>query len=309
MKFAGRINAIMPAGGSVLDSINLYRSMPGITHLEFNYPEHFSTCEIQQIRDAIGDMPVNGVEMRFKSDFVGGEFTNPDPAIQKKAIDLVKGAVDACRAIGGEYVTVWQAFDGYDYAFQMDYEKKWEEMIAAFQEIADYAGDIKISLEYKPFDPRGYAMVDSLGVTLMALEEIDRLNMGMTLDFCHLLMKHEGPSFALSMAAKKGKLFGLHLNDGYGGRDSCMIFGSVNLIQSLEFIYYLKRYTYDGAIFFDTVPFREDPIQELQANIETVNKLDALLTSDRMEYIEKNILPFQDGVRAQRFILDLLREL
>ena len=102
MKFAGRINAIMPVGGSVLDSINLYQNMPGITHLEFNYPEHFSIYEIQEIRDAIGDMPVNGVEMRFKSDFVGGEFTNPDPTIQKKAIDLVKGAVDACRAIGGD---------------------------------------------------------------------------------------------------------------------------------------------------------------------------------------------------------------
>ena len=62
----------------------------------------------------------------------------------------------------------------------------------------------------------------------------------------------------LALAASKGKLFGLHMNDGYGWKDSGLVFGSVNFSQSAEFIYYLERYGYDGVVFFDTFPIREE---------------------------------------------------
>ena len=47
---------------------------------------------------------------------------------------------------------------------------------------------------------------------------------------------------------ERKKLFGLHMNDGYSQMDSGMIFGSVNLAHAMEFVYYLKKYSYDGVV-------------------------------------------------------------
>ena len=48
------------------------------------------------------------------------------------------------------------------------------------------------------------------------VNEINRENIGITLDYCHMLMKHENPAYWASILASRGKLFGVHLNDGYG---------------------------------------------------------------------------------------------
>lgn len=306
MKFAGRMNSFIFKGQyDLLSTIAKYRSMENVTHLEFNYPEHFSNYDIDTIKQAIGDMKVNGVATRFKAPFVNGEFTNVDEKVRREAIDLCKGAIDACRAIGGEVVTIWQAYDGYDYPFQISYESAWKRMISAFQEIADYGSDLKISIEYKPFEPRNYAMLDGIGTVLYALKEIDRPNMGVTLDFCHMLMKHDNPAYALALAAKENRLFGLHMNDGYCAMDSGLIFGSVNLSQCIEFVYYLKKYNYDGVVFFDTFPVREDAEPEINANIETFKKINDMIDRVGMDKFEE-IISKNDAVAAQQFLIENL---
>ena len=89
-------------------------------------------------------MKVNGVATRFRDDFIHGEFTNPNPKLNEKAMDLCKRAIDACRELNGEVVTIWLGFDGFDYPFQVNYEKKWNDIVRHFQDIADYANDLKI---------------------------------------------------------------------------------------------------------------------------------------------------------------------
>lgn len=306
MKFAGRMNSFIFKGEyDLFSTIEKYRSMEGITNLEFNYPEHFANHDIEDIKAAIGDMEVNGVATRFKAPFVNGEFTNTDDQVRRDAIDLCKGAIDACRAIGGKVVTIWQAYDGYDYPFQVDYEKAWKQMIEAFREIADYGSDLKISIEYKPFEPRSYAMLDSIGTVLLAIREIGRDNMGVTLDFCHMLMKHDNPSYSIALAAKEGRLFGLHMNDGYCSMDSGLIFGSVNLSQCIEFVYYLKKYNYDGVIFFDSFPVREDAEEEVNANVATFRKISELIDRIGMDKFEE-IISRNDGVASQQFLINIL---
>lgn len=306
MKFAGRMNSFIFKGNyNLLETIEKYRSMPDVTHLEFNYPEHFQEYDIEELKKAIGDMKVNGVATRFKVPFVNGEFTNTDEKVRREAIDLCKGAVDACRAIGGKVVTIWQAYDGYDYPFQVAYETAWKQMIEAFREIADYGSDLKISIEYKPFEPRNYAMLDSIGTVMLALKEIGRENMGVTLDFCHMLMKHDNPAYAMMLAAREGRLFGLHMNDGYSSMDSGLIFGSVNLSQCIEFVYYLKKYNYDGVVFFDSFPVREDAEKEITANINTFKKISDLIDRVGMDQFEA-VISKNDGVVSQQFLMDIL---
>lgn len=306
MNYAGRMNSFIFKGQNVFDAIKAYREMEGMTHLEFNYPEHIEGYDLNEIKEAMGDMKVNGFAVRWRTFFTDGDFTNPNEELRQKAITMCKEAADICRDLGGNVITLWLENDGFDYPFQMDYEYCWKQVVEAVREVADYAKDMKFSIEYKPFEERNFAMVDSTGMTMYLITEVDRENVGCTLDFCHMLMKHDSPSYGLALAASKGKLFGLHMNDGYGFQDSGLIFGSVNFSLCAEFIYYLKRYNYDGVVFFDTFPIRENAILEAQANIDAFELISKMVEKIGVEEIKK-IVSKHDGISAQRLILDMLK--
>ncbi|MFI3171341.1 MAG: sugar phosphate isomerase/epimerase family protein [Eubacteriales bacterium] len=305
-KFAGRFNSFIFKGNDVYGAIESYKKMKGMTHLEFNYPEHVEGYDIEKIKESMGDLKVNGLAVRWRKDFIHGDFTNPNNDLRNRVIQLAKDGCDVCRQLGGTVVTLWLENDGFDYAFQIDYEKCWNMLVAGIQEVADYAPDIKISIEYKPYEERNFAMVDSTGMTLFLIDEINRENVGCTLDFCHMLMKHDSPAFGLALAAKKGKLFGLHMNDGYGVQDSGMIFGSINHALTAEFVYYLEKYKYDGVVFFDTFPIREDAAEETQANIDAFIKYSKIIDSIGVDEIDKVVLK-QNGIDAQKLVLSMLK--
>lgn len=306
MKYAGRMNSFVFKGRTVLDAIKAYKSMNGLTHLEFNYPEHIQGYDLEDIKSAMEGLQVNGLAIRWRNRFVNGEFNNPDEDLRKEAVRICKDGVDVCRQLGGKVITLWFENDGFDYPFQIDYEKSWKNMVEGIREVADYAPDLKISIEYKPFEPRNFSLVDSTGMTLLLINDVDRPNVGCTLDFCHMMMKNDSPSYGLALAASKGKLFGLHMNDGYGRMDSGMIFGSVNLGLSLEFVYYLKKYHYEGVVFFDTFPIREGAAEETQANIDAFEKLSDLVDSVGLEAIG-DVISKCDGIGAQKLVLGMLK--
>ena len=306
MNYAGRMNSFIFKGGSVLDAIRAYRKMKGLTHLEFNYPEHIEGYDLDEIREAMGPLKVNGFAIRWRNNWKKGDFTNPDEERRRAAIDLAKKGTDICRSLGGSVITLWLENDGFDYAFQMDYMKGWNQIIQAMRELADYAPDMKFSIEYKPFEERNFAMMDSAGMTLLMVNAIDRPNVGVTFDFCHMLMKRDNPSYGLALAASQGKLFGLHMNDGYSHQDGGLIFGSVHHAQSAEFIYYLRKYNYQGVVYFDTFPIREPADLETQANIDAFEKYLHFIDSIGVEKIDQ-VVSEHDGISAQRLVLGMLR--
>ena len=57
MNYAGRMNSFIFKGGNVLDAIAEYKKMHGLTHLEFNYPEHVEGYDIQEITDFLDITP------------------------------------------------------------------------------------------------------------------------------------------------------------------------------------------------------------------------------------------------------------
>lgn len=312
-QYAGRFNSFIFKDASVYDAIDNYRKMNGITHLEFNYPEHIAGYDLDEILRRKGDLKVNGLAVRWRGkDFKAGDFTNEDTETRRKSIAMAKEAVDVCRKLDGSVVTLWLENDGFDYPFQMNYERGWEQIVGAVRETADYAAgsedkkEIRISIEYKPYEERNFAMIDSTGMTLYLISEVDRKNVGCTLDFCHMLMKHDNPSYGIALAARRGALFGLHMNDGYGWQDSGMIFGSVNPVLALEFIYYLRKYKYEGVVFFDTFPIREDPFEETQANINSFEALNKKIDEIGMNRIAE-VIRAKDGVRSNGLMLEMLK--
>ena len=120
-----------------------------------------------------------------------------------------------------------------------------------------------------------------MGEALLAVRDVGLPNFGVQIDLCHSLMAREQPALAASLALREGRLFGVHLNDGYGQADDGLLVGSVHPWQTLELLATLRRYDYRGTIYFDTFPVREDPAAESAANVARVRTLEAI--SDRLD--------------------------
>src|SRR5699024_11133957 len=247
----------------------------------------------------------NGVALRFRDEFINGELGNANKEISDKALQLCKDACDYCREINGEVITIWLGFDGFDYSFQIDYERVWNQIRNYLEQIAEYAPDLKISVEYKPFQPRAYAFIDSFGIAMSMISEVNKENLSITLDYCHMLMKHENPAYGASIIGSKGKLFGVHLNDGYGLNDDGLMIGTSSLTKAIEFIYYTKLHSYDHAIYFDTFPVIEDPVEECKRNIQMIRKIDSLIDRVGLDYIKK-VVGQNSGVKVSDLVLEFL---
>jgi sugar phosphate isomerase/epimerase len=281
-RYAARLNAFKTSHATVADMLSRAGQVGGLNAADLNYPDHFDHHTPAQIAGLLADqgMVLNGLAMRFYTDpgFRLGAFTHPDAAIRRKAIDLTKRGIDACAALGGTVMTLWLGQDGWDYSFQADYTRQWEDTLVAIAEVADHNRAIDIALEYKPNEPRAFTLMPDMGTTLLALGEINRPNTGVTLDFCHVLFAGEMPAQAAQLAGRYSRILGVHLNDGYGKRDDGLIAGAVHPVQTVELFVELDRIGYDGVIYFDTFPDHGgmDPVAEARANIRLTDRLRAI---------------------------------
>ena len=314
IKFATRLNSFgakahafwtdLKGKPSTRQMIDRAATVKGLTHLDLNYPQHIKD-DINELKQYIEDkgLKVNGMAMRYNTlpEFQLGAFTHPEKRVRQEAVDLTKKGIEAGYKFGANLMTIWLGQDGFDYSFQTNYDKIWDDMIKCFQEICEFAPECDISIEYKPNEPRAYSILPNAGTTLLAVNDIGYKNMGVTLDFCHVLYANEMPAFAASLIAKHSRILGLHLNDGWGKRDDGLMVGSVNIRATLELIWKLRKENFNGSYYFDTFPDASgtDPVSECEANIQMVNKLIEIadkLNSD--EDLEKAI-NMQDSPLSQ----------
>lgn len=307
MKLATRINSYFRKGDKDLDRVFAQFEEVGLTHVDLNYPEHVGDTPAADMRALLDahNLKLNGVALRFRDDYINGDLGNGDPELAGRALQLCREACDYCREVGGTTVTIWLGHDGFDYSFQIDYTRVWNQLVEAFRTVCDYAPDLKISIEYKPYEERAYAFIDSMGITGMMLAEVDRPNLGVTLDYCHMLMKHENPAFACDLFAGRGKLYGVHLNDGYGRFDDGLMIGTASPVKTLEFLYYLKKHGYDSAIYFDTFPIIEDAEEECAQNIAMIGMLDRAIDAVGADEVQR-VVDANSGTEAARLMRRLL---
>jgi xylose isomerase len=322
LRFAARLNSFRVGEQSVwperngrattLDLITRASQVRGLNCVDLNFPDHLSNCEERDLvsqMEAIG-VSLNGYAMRFYDDdtYRLGAFTHPDAKVRRAAIDLTKRGLDSLSTVGGKLMTLWMGQDGFDYSFQADYRRLWDQTIDAMQEVADHNRDIDISIEYKPNEPRSFSLMPDVSSTLLAIRDIDRENLGVTLDFAHVLFADEMPACAAALVARHSRLLGVHLNDSYAKRDDGLMVGAVHPVQTLELLYVLNEMNYGGAIYFDTFPDTTgiDPVAECAGNIAMVGVLQKVAATLHRNGELRRAIEAQDAVVSQRVVREAL---
>jgi xylose isomerase len=300
--YAARLNSFrssgFPTSGAKGVTALLERAakVPGLNAVDLNYPDHLDGMEIKALRRHLQELglSVNGLAMRYYGEpgFKLGAFTNPDARLRRTAIDQTKRGIDQMLELDASLMTLWMGQDGFDYSFQADYAQLWDWTLEAMAEVADHSRSTEISIEYKPNEPRSFSLMPDIGTTLLAIHELGRKNVGVTLDF------------AAAMASRGKNLFGVHLNDGYGKRDDGLMVGTVHAVQTIELLYVLESIKYDRAIYFDTFPDITglDPVAECAANIATVESMRKVVERLRGDNSLNVAIAAQDAVTSNSII-------
>ncbi len=314
-RYATRLNAfnaIINGRPDLENLIGAAADVEGLDAADLNFPDHFDGYDDTAITGILEDagMALNGVTVRFYSypEFRLGAFTNPDPAIRRAALDVTKRAIDRTAELGGDLMTLWMGQDGFDYSFQLDYNRAWDDTVDGFREVAAHNSHVNISVEYKPSEPRAFAILADVGSTLLAVKETGAENIGVTIDFAHVLVANEMPAHAASMIGRYSQLLGVHLNDGYGNRDDGIMVGATHPVQTVELFVVLEQMNYDGVIYFDTFPDDGglDPRKECRTNILAAERFREIATDLAQDAELPAAIAAQDATISHQIIIDRL---
>lgn len=290
---------------SMQEKIDNAGKVQGLTGIEINTPEHVNAMGAAQLREYLDErqLTVTCVNPRFDREpkWARGALSHPDVQVRQDAVDAAKFAVDTAAALGCGHICIWPGTDGFDYPFQQDYGRAWELLVTSLREVAAYNRDMQVDLEYKIWEPRRFSFVRDIGTTLEMIRDCDAANMGVTLDYAHVLMAKENITFAAALAQRSGRLANVHLNDGYGEADDGYIAGSTHLVETMELLQYLNAADYRGWLTFDLFPLHEDPVQFCQNSIDNVRWLNQLAVSMDPEELAA-LHQTMDANEVQRFV-------
>jgi xylose isomerase len=300
-------DAYGPAVGT-LEAIERAAQVGDLKALDINYPFAGEDVTVEQVRDALERTGLCAYAITphlYMREFRLGSFTNPDPAVRRKAIDLGKRAIEVAHALGAKYVKFWPGQDGFDYPFQVDYRRLWDDSVAGVREVAQTDPAMQFAIEYKFKEPRAHMFFGTAAKTLLAIEDMGVNNVGLVYDLGHSFFAKEVPAEVIHLISRRGKLVSVELNDNWREWDDDMAVGSVHLIETLEFMRALRQIEWKGPILLDQFPFREDPIRAARSSIDTIRALEKAL--DRLD--AKALEAAQNGhdsLEAQRLVMDVL---
>ncbi|MBO0791786.1 MAG: TIM barrel protein [Ktedonobacteraceae bacterium] len=293
---------------STLEAIERAAEVGDIKVLDINYPFAGEEVTVAQVRETLQRTGLRAQAITphlYMREFQMGSFTNPNPAVRRKAIDLGKRAIEIAHQLDARYVKFWPGQDGFDYPFQADYQRLWDYSVEGVGAVAQSDPTMQFAIEYKEKEPRSHMFFSSAARTLLAIEDMGVENVGIVFDLGHSFFAKETPADALQLVARRGKLVSVELNDNWREWDDDMAVGSVHLIETLEFLLALRRINWQGPLLLDQFPFREDAVAAARASIKTMRALERLL--DRLDLDAlKAAQEQQDALKAQRIVLDML---
>lgn len=260
---------------SLEEKFELAKKIPKCSGLELVYPSDFSDPVLLKKLLKDYDFEVSAVNLNVKAEekWRFGSFSSNDKKTRDEAIKYMKIAMDFAEELGCNLVTCALLNDGSDYPFEIDYVKAWKNTVESIRECADYKKNVKISIEYKLCEPRMHVIIGNAGKSAFFCDQVNRENVGVTLDVGHAFQSLESPAESLAVLGSTGKLFYIHINDNYRNWDWDMIPGTVNFLDYVEFVLYLKKLGYNSWITADVFPQRLDPVRVFTKTFEWMDLL------------------------------------
>ena len=291
-----------------LEAIERAAAVGDIKVLDINYPFAGEGVTVEQVRETLQRTGLRAQAITphlYMREFQMGSFTNPDPTVRGKAVDLGKRAVEIAHLLDAKYVKFWPGQDGFDYPFQVDYRHLWDYSVAGIRAVAQTAPGMQFAIEYKAKEPRTHMFFSSAARTLLAIEDMGVENVGIVFDLGHSFFAKETPAEVLHLVSRRGKLVSVELNDNWRDWDDDMAVGSVHLLETLEFLAALRQIHWQGPLLLDQFPFREDPVRAAQASISTIHGMERLL--DRLDLNALTAAQgHHDAIEGQRIVMDAL---
>ncbi len=201
---------------------------------------------------------------------------NPDPALRRAAQEELEKGVELCKALGITVLSVWPGSDGADYHFQIDYLESlgwFTEALVAINRECLKAG-IRLAIEPKPYEPRElYMIVPTAASAILVAQEVNRQtggnNVGLTVDYGHQKMEGTTASTACDLAAYAGvPVHKFDVNDARQGRnDQDLMFGTISIPESVEYLYTTFRRDYRGWYSQDQFTYRDEPTRAMERSM------------------------------------------
>src|SRR3954447_463695 len=293
---------------STIEAIERAGAVGDLEVLDINYPfsdPDITVEDVQRALDAAGLAASSITPHIYTREFVAGAFTNPDPAVRRRALALCEEGVDAARRLGAPTVKLWPGQDGFDYPFQADYRELWRLALDGVRTVAEMDEGIRVAIEYKAKEPRTHLSWSTAARTLVGIDSLGRDDVGIVMDLGHSLFARGPPADVLSLVHEHGRLFTIEVNDNWREWDDDLAVGAIHLIETLEFFQEVRKIGWDQPILLDQFPFREDPVEAARSSIQTMRQIDAAL--DRLDVDAlAEAQQRQDAMAAQRLVLDLL---
>lgn len=234
-----------------------------------------------------------------------GSFSSNSSSTRRRAVDTLRRSMDYAAELGAGRVNLWLGQDGHDYAFQVDYRDTWKHMIDGLGECALHNPAVRICIEPKLCEPRVRSQISSVGRLLWLCNRIGEPNIGVNVDFGHIMQAWESPAEAAVLAAIDGRLFHTHFNDAYPNWDWDLMPGTVHPYELIETCFWLEELGYDGWYSLDTFPAREDNVRALSHGIANVkHALDLVGRLDKDAVRDRLLAHDAIGVRE---LVDLVR--
>lgn len=264
--------------------VKILSGIDGITGINISYPDYpyiNNTDKLKTIfKDNNLDVALTAADYWTNEKWRYGSLSSSDSKVRKEAIDIAKHVIDLTVEFNADSVLIWLAHDGSDYAFQVDFENAWVNMIESLNEIGQYNPDIKIAIEYKQKDPRAKSYIEDFGKTMFLIKSLDVDNVGVALDLGHSFFAGERPAETLTLCNSQKKLYQIHLNDNYRDADPDLLLGTINFWDTLEFFYWLQKIDYKGWLNIDVICPRNNNIKMLELAVSLISDYKAL--SDKL---------------------------
>jgi xylose isomerase len=290
------------------DAIRSAGLVEGMTALDLNYPFWGPSVSVAQVSDALAEAGLRAQAITpdiYSREFRAGAFTNPDPKVRRRALDVIARATEVGLELGIEYMKIWPGQDGFDYPLQADPRRLWDLSVEGMRAAAGPHPALPFAIEYKPKEPRTHMLFSTAARTLLAIEDIGLDNVGVLIDFGHSMYGGESPAAAVELCVGRNRLIDVDLNDNFRSWDDDMTVGSVHIVETLEFLLSLKRAGWAKPWKLDQFPFREDPVEAARSSIRMLTAL--LGVAERMDTSELAAArERQDALGAQKILYDVL---